>query len=133
MKIAFLSEFLSPSWLPFSRWPRVGGARGGGRDYLLTSPAAVLPGDIHSKLPVMNQAQQSLLGSLSEVLTALRSIYPTQTDFFLPVPLHQKRKGVSISHTYATSRHALCKDQRAQYTIHHCNEPEHKRKKQRSL
>ena len=84
-------------------------------------------------LPVMNQAPQSLLGSLSEVLIALRSIYPPQTDFFLPVPLHQKRKGVSISHTYATSRHALCKDQRAQYTIHHCNEPGHKRKKQRSL
>lgn len=45
MKRAFLSEFLSPSWLPFSRWPRVGGARGGGRDYLLTGPTAVLPGD----------------------------------------------------------------------------------------
>ena len=57
MKRAFLSEFLSPSWLPFSRWPRVGGARGGGRDYLLTGPAAVLPGDIHPQHPVCTSPQ----------------------------------------------------------------------------
>lgn len=59
MKRAFLSECLSPSWLPFSRRPCVRGACGGGRDFLLTGPAAVLPGDhppppscVHSPRPM---------------------------------------------------------------------------------